>query len=291
MATEPKVGVAEKEAPSTHLSSQHPAQQSAHAGGQQIAQSDAQQPADGGGGPRLDDELAADVLPLGPQGFADADLPGALGDGDQHDVHNADAAHQQGDGGDGHQHADGHAHHGVDEVGLLLHGLGEIGVRVPLEAVIEHTVDDLLGLGGGLAGGAGEDVQGHIPGSHEFQGVFIGDVDLVIWSALQHLAGAQLIQHADDGVGRAVDGQSLSQGVPPKGLLGQIGPNDAHVAPPLHIQEGEETPGGQLLSPVHGGLGLIFEHDLADAVQLGLVEFLVPPAQGGLEGDVWGRRR
>ena len=64
--------------------------------------------AHGGGGARFNDELAPDVLLLGAQRFSDADLPCPLRDGHQHDVHNADAAHQQGNGGDGHQHD----HHG-----------------------------------------------------------------------------------------------------------------------------------------------------------------------------------
>ena len=37
---------------------------------------------------------------LGAQGAADADLAGPLGDGREHDVHDADAADQQRDGGD-----------------------------------------------------------------------------------------------------------------------------------------------------------------------------------------------
>ena len=40
-------------------------------------------------------ELAADVDGGGAQGFADTDLAGALGDGDQHDVHDADAAERE----------------------------------------------------------------------------------------------------------------------------------------------------------------------------------------------------
>ena len=44
------------------------------------------------------------LFALGADGPADADLPGALGDRHQHDVHDADAAHQQGDGGDAAQH-------------------------------------------------------------------------------------------------------------------------------------------------------------------------------------------
>ena len=58
---------------------------------------DAQQAADAGEHDGLDQELLGDVAPLGAQGPADADLAGPLGDGRQHDVHDADAADQQRD--------------------------------------------------------------------------------------------------------------------------------------------------------------------------------------------------
>jgi len=48
--------------------------------------------ADEGDDGGLGEELAADVASGGAEGFADADLAGALGDGDEHDVHDADAA-------------------------------------------------------------------------------------------------------------------------------------------------------------------------------------------------------
>ena len=57
-------------------------------------------PADAGEHDRLDQELLGDVAPLGPQGAANADLPGPLGDRGEHDVHDADAADQERDGGD-----------------------------------------------------------------------------------------------------------------------------------------------------------------------------------------------
>ena len=60
---------------------------------------------------RLDQELAQDVAVLGADGFAHADLARALGDRHQHDVHDADAAHQQGDAGDAaQQDVEGVAH-------------------------------------------------------------------------------------------------------------------------------------------------------------------------------------
>ncbi len=43
----------------------------------------------------LDQELDEDVRAPGADRLADADLPGALGDRDEHDVHHADPADQQ----------------------------------------------------------------------------------------------------------------------------------------------------------------------------------------------------
>ena len=49
---------------------------------------------------RLDQELEHDVAPGGAERLAHADLPGPLGDRDQHDVHDPDAAHQEAHRGD-----------------------------------------------------------------------------------------------------------------------------------------------------------------------------------------------
>ena len=48
-------------------------------------------------------ELRQDVAPLGADGHAQADFAGALGDADEHDIHDADATHEQRHGGDGGQ--------------------------------------------------------------------------------------------------------------------------------------------------------------------------------------------
>ena len=45
---------------------------------------------------RLDEELPEDVIASGADGHAEPDFPSALGDGDQHDVHNAHPADHQG---------------------------------------------------------------------------------------------------------------------------------------------------------------------------------------------------
>src|SRR5688572_23849677 len=46
----------------------------------------------------FEDELCHDVALFGADGAADANLAGALGDGDEHDVHDADAGSEEGDG-------------------------------------------------------------------------------------------------------------------------------------------------------------------------------------------------
>src|SRR5207245_3775454 len=65
---------------------------------------DAQRAADAGQEHRLDQELGQDVTPPSPDRLPDADLARPFGDGDQHDVHDPDAADHQGDAGDGAQH-------------------------------------------------------------------------------------------------------------------------------------------------------------------------------------------
>ena len=81
--------------------------------GHEDAQYDADGTADGGGSAGLNDELAADVPAFGTQGFSDADLPGPLRDGHQHDIHDTDAAHQQADGRDEDQDHHQGVQHGV----------------------------------------------------------------------------------------------------------------------------------------------------------------------------------
>ena len=46
----------------------------------------------------LTEKLGDNVSGPGAQGLADTDLPGPLCHGDEHDVHDADAAHDEGDG-------------------------------------------------------------------------------------------------------------------------------------------------------------------------------------------------
>ena len=69
------------------------------------AQQDADRAAQDAQGQRLDQELEQDVAAGGAQRLADADLAGALGHRDQHDVHDPDAADHEAHRGDAGQQA------------------------------------------------------------------------------------------------------------------------------------------------------------------------------------------
>lgn len=119
----------------------------------------------------FDEELHDDVLPFGSQGTADPDFAGALGDGGEHDVHDADATHEEGDGGDG---AEDDVEHALGGLGFAqeLEGDDELEVFLLVEVVEEmldlpFSRDDGLGtahaddetveldaLGAGISGGA-----------------------------------------------------------------------------------------------------------------------------------------
>src|SRR5262249_38771853 len=74
-------------------------------------------------GEGLDQELQQNVARLGADGHAQADLPRPLGDADQHDVHDANAANEQRDGGDARQEQ-------AQRPGALLARLRDLG-QVP----------------------------------------------------------------------------------------------------------------------------------------------------------------
>ncbi len=69
--------------------------QSGQQGGTSETHRHTEDPAEQTQGQRFHQELEEDVPPGGPQGLPDADLPGALGDADQHDVHDPDAPDQE----------------------------------------------------------------------------------------------------------------------------------------------------------------------------------------------------
>ena len=66
----------------------------------QPAQRDSEEPAKRGQTHRLGEELPHHVATPRPDRQPQPDLPGALGDREQHDVHDPDAAHDEGDAGE-----------------------------------------------------------------------------------------------------------------------------------------------------------------------------------------------
>src|ERR1035438_7212868 len=87
--------------------------------GEEESEGNAQETAADGDEDGFGEELANDIEAAGADGAADADFAGAFHDGGEDDVHNADAAHQQRNGGDGDHDV------GEDGLGALL--LGEEG--------------------------------------------------------------------------------------------------------------------------------------------------------------------
>ena len=155
---------------------------------------------------RLHEKLLQNGAPAGADGLADADLPGALGDGDQHDVHDADAAHQQGDGGDAAQHQGLHHALALQTFGAAVVALYPVvaHVRPALLVFGEHAGQEGVQPGHGLHGGLGA-------------------------LGLDHVAvdGAVAVEGAVEGVGQDDD-------------VVHLGPVlDVHGLVPTHHQEGD----------------------------------------------------
>src|SRR6185437_12917551 len=95
--------------------------------GDGLGEHDAEDDTDGSAGEShgcgLHEELLEQVGAPGAEGFADPDLAGALGDGDQHDVHDDDAADDQRDGGDGDRNRSEVAGDGGEQAGQRVRGL------------------------------------------------------------------------------------------------------------------------------------------------------------------------
>ena len=181
--------------------------------GHEHAEDNAQETAQQAEGDRFEQELGQDVPFERADGLADADLAGALGDADQHDVHDADAADKQGDGGDCAEEGGQRAGDGVD--GVQQFGLAE-GAEVVLVASGDivlrsqgfgDLVDSCLGLGfvhslGVMAADCGLAVAGAV-GVEAALSRRHRNIDVFIRIADQTAALA--FQHADDFVFDAVD--------------------------------------------------------------------------------------
>ncbi len=186
----------------------------------------------------LDKELGHDVPPFGPHRLADADLPDPLRDRDQHDVHDADAPYQQGDGGDAsqeHGHQIGDLRHRPDHV--LLAGDKEVVISdqaVPFpedvgdlqfgcfhEGLVHRlNIDDLHHLfppGGALA------VESRLKSGQGYQHHIVGEAETATPLALQDPDNLHLV---------ALDPDPLAQGAGiPEEKLGHVGAQDHHLGP------------------------------------------------------------
>jgi len=177
--------------------------------------------ADEGDDGGLGEELAADVYGGGAEGFTDADFAGALGDGDEHDVHDSDAAKSEGEESDG---SEEESHDVEDTVGELCafegipdpEGVEVDGVEVVavaedgadladgsfVDVGIDGLDDDVVKLADDVALGVGWEVALHgREGDEELAVVGAGAVAAVLL-----LTG----EDADDGIGVASDADGLS---------------------------------------------------------------------------------
>src|ERR1051325_10397145 len=107
-------------------------------GGRTDADADADETAKKRDDRGLDEELHQDVARRCADSFADADLAGALGDGDQHDVHDADAADDERDARNRAQQP----RHGARG---LCRGVGDFFLATDGEIVVP-TTDDAVTL-------------------------------------------------------------------------------------------------------------------------------------------------
>ena len=88
-------------------------------------------------GHRLDEELQQDVAAPRAQALQDADLAGTLRDRHQHDVHDADATHQERD-------ADDAAEDGARHVEDLVDAVGELRCGLDLEIIVLSWLQVML---------------------------------------------------------------------------------------------------------------------------------------------------
>ena len=208
---------------------------------------DADTSADQAEGYGLDEKLAENIVGIGTHRHPQSDFPGALGHRHQHDIHDADAPHQQRNS----RHP--HAQHGEQADGFL-EGVGNLGVVVDMEVsivgrdvmpLVEKVVDfprcfghrlgrgglhhdglDALGaepLGGSRQplgqGNAGERTGvivhlGDRPApavDTELDGSPRGDHDVVFILAKE--VGALLAEHADDHKGDVLYADFCADGV------------------------------------------------------------------------------
>src|SRR5262245_15055151 len=194
----------------------------------------------------FEQELADDVAFAGPDGLSDADLAGALGDADEHDVHHADAADQQAHSRDGDREE---ADAGRDPVELFDNLVGRGEGKIVRLAVLHAALaaQNLLDLIQPVAQhpGPGLDVQVHfLADRRKFAAGLERDEDRVVLFALSEEGVLALLQHANY-LKRAAEQLNLFAGH--AGLIREerfddVDADDHHVAAMQVVNLRDETP-------------------------------------------------
>ena len=156
----------------------------------------------------FEEKLALDVAFAGADGESDADLAGPFGDGDEHDVHDADAADEQRDAGDGAEQPGHDFRSRGGELGDFLLGANhEVVVAAGLDAValaeqignVAADLFDLIGRSGAEVDGA----QKILPEKTAHGSCVRHEHSVIL--ILAHHIGSLGREKSDDGERRAVD--------------------------------------------------------------------------------------
>jgi len=212
------------------------------ADGQKLAEAEADQPPEKTQHQRLDHELRQDGRPAGADGFAQTDLAGALGDRNEHDVHDADAADEQ---RDPHDAAGDHRNDQRDLVERVQEALDRIDAEIVglagADAARPAQEETDLGLGlvqrlGSAAGRQRDQVR-----VAQLVDGLEREKDLV--SFLAAVAEVQLgpfLDDADDAEGVMTDADGLADAVVAETqLVAQTRLDDADLAH-LHVVDGRK---------------------------------------------------
>ena len=193
----------------------------------------------------FDQKLREDVSAMGTDGEADTDFAGALGDGNKHDVHDADASDDEGDSGDAREQS----RHGFRRSGgggreFFLGADGEVGFATAT-ALSEEVFDGELnardvfreiGLDADHAdiGASGDSL--HVRG--------VGDEDDIVFIGAKDTES--LGRHdAEDAKGEIANSERLADGVfVGENLVGNGFSDDADLGEGLDVLIGKHGPGG-----------------------------------------------
>ena len=158
------------------------------------------------------EKLHENVAGAGADGFADTDFVGAFGDRDEHDIHDADAADDERNGGDEGEDAGNNREEGVGGVSDFV-AIGNGEILVAGFVVFQTGVD--LGTGGfERVGGGGFDVDLlNLGGTDDFiHGFDIHDEGVVEVDVVEIDGFVEFVEHTDYDEFFAHDGNGVADG-------------------------------------------------------------------------------